>query len=117
MDTSRELEWYLRDHFFRQAGRGRTRFERDAIAGEMVSLYLRFRQYSPDQLSESMAPVIDSLLSRRVLLQDGGALALGGALERLQCATCYYVSYLSQAEARACQRCAGSNLHEFPKKK
>jgi hypothetical protein len=117
MDTPRELEWYIRDHFFRQAGKGRTALERDAIAGEMVSLYLRYRGYRPEALSESMAPVIDSLVSQKVLRQDGGALALEGALERLQCATCYYVSYLSQAEARACQRCAGSMLHEFPKKK
>lgn len=117
MDTPRELEWYLRDHFFRQAGKGRTQFEREAIAGEMVNLYLRFRSYSPDQLSESMAPVLDGLVSLQVLRQDGGTLVLEGRLERLQCATCHYVSYLSQAEARACQRCAGSRLHEFPRKK
>jgi len=116
MDTPRELEWYLRDHFFKQAGKGRAQLARSAIADEMVSLYLRYRGYDPQELGRLMSPVIDNLVSTRVLLQDEDSLAPSSSLFRMQCATCYYVSYLVEAEPKACQRCSGTNLHEFPKK-
>lgn len=117
MDTPRELEWYLRDHFFKQAGKGRPQLARGAIADEMVSIYLRYRDYNPQELGRLMTPVIDNLVSTQVLLQDEDMLAPSSALFRMQCATCYYVSYLVDAEPRACQRCSGTTLHEFPKKK
>lgn len=116
MDTPRELEWYLRDHFFRQAGKGRTQLQRSAIATEMVTIYLRYRQYNPLQLAELMAPVIDDLVSMQVVRQAGDTLE-AAALTRKQCAKCYYVSYLADAEPRTCQRCSGTDLHEFPKRK
>lgn len=117
MDTPRELEWYLRDHFFKQAGKGRPQLARSAIADEMVDIYLRYRDYDPQELGRLISPVIDNLVSSKVLLQDEDAITTSSALFRMQCATCYYVSYLVDAEARACQRCAGTILHEFPKKK
>ncbi|AIF84822.1 hypothetical protein NTE_02781 [Candidatus Nitrososphaera evergladensis SR1] len=118
MDTPRELEWYLRDHFFRQAGKGRTQFQRSAIAGEMASLYLRYRGYDPQQLAESMSPVIDDLVSMQVLKQTGDNLEVAGSLVRMQCAKCFYVSYLlADKEPKTCQRCSGTELHEFPKRK
>jgi hypothetical protein len=116
MDTPRELEWYLRDHFFRQSGKGRTEFARSAIAGEMASAYLRYKGYDPQQLAVSLAPVIDDLLSMRILAQSGDSL-VPVALGRLQCTKCFYVSYLAEAEPRVCQRCSGTDLREFPKKK
>lgn len=116
MDSPRELEWYLRDHFFRQAGKGRTQFQRSAIASEMVTIYLRYRGYDPQQLGQIMAPVIDDMLSIQVLKQTGDTLE-AAAFTRKQCAKCYYVSYLADAEPRICQRCAGTDLHEFPKRK
>jgi hypothetical protein len=64
-----------------------------------------------------MAPVIDTLVSAQVLLQDEDMLIPSSALFRMQCATCHYVSYLVDAEPRVCQRCSGTHLHEFPKKK
>jgi hypothetical protein len=116
MDTPRELEWYLRDHFFRQAGKGRTQLARSAIASEMVSLYLRYRGYDPQKLDESLAPVISDLLSMRVLAQEGDLLS-ATKMARIQCAKCFYVSYLAEAEPKVCQRCSGTELGEFPKKK
>jgi hypothetical protein len=117
VDTPRELEWYLRDHFFKQAGKGRSQLARNVIAGEMASTYLRYRGYDPQDLDKLMSPVIDNLVSIQVLLQDKDMLAPSSALFRLQCSTCYYVSYLTDSESRICQRCSGTNLHEFPKKK
>jgi hypothetical protein len=116
VDTPRELEWYLRDHFFRQAGKGRTQFQRSAIATEMVSVYLRYRNYDPNQLAQSMAPVIDDMVSMQVLKQAGDTLE-AAALARKQCVKCFYVSYLAEAEPKTCQRCSGTDLQEFPKRK
>ena len=116
MDTPRELEWYLRDHFFRQAGKGRTQLARSAVSSEMVSLYLRYRTYDPQKLAESLSPVIDDLLSMRVLVQEGDLLS-ATKLTRMQCSECFYVSYLADAEPKVCQRCSGTHLGEFPKKK
>ncbi|WP_337863716.1 hypothetical protein [Nitrososphaera sp.] len=117
MDTPRELEWYLRDHLFRQAGKGRTRIARAEIAGEMISLYLRYRNYDPGQLAGLMTPVIDDLVSMRVLSQLEGGLLEAAPMTRMQCAKCFYVSYLAEAEPRVCQRCSGTELGEFPKRK
>ena len=117
MDTPRELEWYLRDHFFRQTGKGRTQFQRSAIAGEMASLYLRYRGYDSQKLAESMSPVIDDLVSMQILSQSGDNLELAGPFTRRQCAKCFYVSYLIEKEPKICQRCSATDLHEFPKRK
>ncbi|MER3407384.1 MAG: hypothetical protein C4292_00755 [Nitrososphaera sp.] len=119
MDSPRELEWYLRDHLFRQTGKGRTQFAKSALAGEMVQLYLRYRQYDPVQLAQSLSPVVDDLVSMNVLVQTGEdpdvlELAGGGPLVRMQCAKCFYVSYLVPSEPRLCQRCSGQGLRDFP---
>jgi hypothetical protein len=117
MDTPQELEWYLRDHLFRQSGKGRTQFERNLIAAEMVSLYLRYREYDPQDLSRSMDPVLDRLVSVQVLRQNGSTLEMGGQLVRMQCSKCFYINYLVEKEQKSCQRCGVSELHEFPKKR
>lgn len=85
----------------------------------MVALYLRYRQYDPTQLAQSMSPIIDDLVSMNVLAQSGDTLEVsgGGPLARMQCAKCFYVSYLVPAEPRLCQRCSGPELREFPPKK
>ncbi|HEX9678298.1 hypothetical protein [Nitrososphaera sp.] len=117
MDTSRELEWYLRDHIFKQASKGRTQLTRSIIADELVSLYLRYRGYDSKELGRLMSPVIDNLISAQVLRQNGDSIQPASSLFRIQCATCYYVSYLVEAEPKTCQRCSGTDLREFPKKK
>lgn len=117
MDTPRELEWYLRDHFFKQASKGRVQLARSAIADEMVSLYLRYKGYDPQELDRLMSPIIDNLVSAQVLLQDEDMLVASSSLFRMQCATCYYVSYLVESEPKTCQRCSGTNMYVFPRKK
>lgn len=115
--TTRELDWYLRDHLFRQSNAGKTIFRMESLPNDMVTLYLRYRGHDPKQLSESMVPVIAGLVSRKVLGQNGNELNLAGKLTRLQCAKCFYINYLTEAEPRACMRCQATELHDFPKKK
>jgi hypothetical protein len=115
--AARELDWYLRDHLFRQSNTGKTAFRVEALPSDMVTLYLRYRGFDPGQLAEAMVPVIASLVSKKVLQQNGNELNLEGKLARLQCAKCFYVNYLAPAEARVCMRCQGADLHDFPKRK
>jgi hypothetical protein len=113
----KELEWYLRDHLFRQSNAGKSAFRKESLPSEMISLYLRYRNADSQQLSQLMNLVLDSLIARKVLNQEGDELVLPSKLARLQCAKCFYISYLAEAEPRACLRCQHTNLHDFPKKK
>jgi hypothetical protein len=113
----RELEWYLRDYLFRQSNAGKTSFRRELLPHEMVTLYLRYRTADPQQLSNTMTSVIEILIARKVMRQDSNELKLLGRMRRLQCVKCFYINYLTEAEARACLRCRHSELHDFPKKK
>ena len=114
----RELDWYLRDHLFRQSNAGKTAFRRESLPSEMATLYLRYRGAGLKQLSDSLTPVIDGLLARKVLEQNGNELRLLGNLTRLQCANtkCFYINYLAESEPRSCLRCQHSELDDFPKK-
>lgn len=113
----RELDWYLRDHLFRQSNAGKTTFRNESLPGEMASLYLRYRNADLQQLSQTMTPVIEGLVARKILEQDGNELRILGKLARLQCAKCFYINYLAEAEPSACLRCEHAELHDFPKKK
>lgn len=115
--ATRELDWYVRDHLFRQSNAGKTAFRMESLPNDMVTLYLRYRDHDPGQLSESMVPVIAGLVSRNVLSQNGTELSMAGRLTRFQCAKCYYINYLVEAEPNACMRCLAADLHEFPRKK
>ncbi|HEU4445186.1 MAG TPA: hypothetical protein VFR94_10980 [Nitrososphaeraceae archaeon] len=125
---SKELEWYLRDHFFRQSNKGVTQFERKSLTQDMITLYLRYRNYSRQRIEEMINPVLENLISRRVITGkdnnnkknnsdsnfDLNSFELTSPLSRLQCPACFYISYLSTAEPRSCLRCSSINLHDFP---
>ena len=113
----REVEWYLRDHLFRQSNAGKTSFRREFLPQEMVALYLRYRNSDPDQLSNIMTSVIEILTARKVVRQDSNELKLLGRMTRLQCVKCFYVNYLTEVEPRLCLRCQHSELQDFQKKK
>ena len=113
----REVEWYLRDHLFRQSNAGKTSFRREFLPQEMVALYLRYRSSDPDQLSNIMTSVIEILTARKVVRQDSNELKLLGRMTRLQCVKCFYVNYLTEVEPRLCLRCQHSELQDFQKKK
>jgi hypothetical protein len=115
--TVRELEWYLRDHLFRQSNAGKTSFRRELLPQEMIALYLRYRNSDPDQLSNMMASVIETLTADKVLRQDNNELKLLGSITRLQCVKCFYINYLTEAEPRVCLRCRQKELQDFPRKK
>ena len=124
----KELEWYLRDHFFRQSIKGITQFERKSLAQDMITLYLRYRNYSIQGIDEMINPVLENLISRRVITSkdynnnknddsdnfDRKSFELASQLSRLQCSACFYISYLSTAEPRSCLRCSSTYLHDFP---
>lgn len=112
------MEWYLRDHLFRQSNAGKAAFRHESLPSDMATLYLRYRNADLRQLSEMMAPVLDRLVSRKVLEQSGSnELKLPGKITRLQCAKCFYINYLTDAEPRECLRCQHNELHNFPPKK
>jgi hypothetical protein len=112
-----EFEWYLRDHLFRQSSKGRQQFKKESLANEMTSLYLRYRNYASQCMNEMIDVVVESLVLRQVLNKFENSLELTSRLSRLQCAKCFYISYLSNNETRSCLRCSFRELHDFPKKK
>jgi hypothetical protein len=113
----RELDWYLRDHLFRQSNVGKATFLKESLPGEVVALYLRYKNVDLSQLSRTMVSVIEGLVARKVLEQDGNELKMTGKFTRLQCAKCFYINYLAEAEPKVCLRCQHAELHDFPKKK
>lgn len=113
----RELDWYLRDHLFRQSNVGKAAFRKESLPDEMVALYLRYKNVDLSQLSRTMVSVIEGLVARKVLEQDGNELKMLSKFTRLQCAKCFYINYLAEAEPKACLRCQHAELHDFPKKK
>jgi len=117
-DTAiRELDWYLRDHLFRQSNAGKTAFRRESLPSEMATLYLRYQNADSQQLSETMTLVIAGLAAKKVLEPDGNELKMPGKLSRLQCTKCFYINYLGESEPRVCLQCHHGELHDFPKKK
>lgn len=118
----KELEWYLLDHFFRQSNKGITQFERKSLQQDMITLYLRYRNYNLEKINEMLNPVINNLLMRQVITDKENIsndniklFELTSYLSRLQCSTCFYISYLSANEPRNCLRCTSDMLHDFPK--
>ena len=118
----KELEWYLLDHFFRQSNKGITQFERKSLPQDMITLYLRYRNYNSVKINEMLNPVINNLLMRQVITDKENIsndniklFELTSYLSRLQCSTCFYISYLSANEPRNCLRCTSDMLHDFPK--
>ena len=115
---TKEFEWYLRDHLFRQSNQGRQeQFKKDSLAQEITSLYLRYRNYTSQHIYEMINVVVENLISRQVLKTFENSLQLTGSLSRLQCSKCFYISYLSSNELRNCLRCLSNELHDFPRKK
>lgn len=114
----RELDWYLRDHLFRQSNKGRQEFEQRMLPSEIIKTYLRYRNDDIDQISQLVDIVVGNLFHQHVInKKDGDSFEVRGTLRRLQCSKCYYVSYLGEAEEAACLRCNSRSLEEFPKKR
>ena len=117
----KEVEWYLRDHFFRQYNiQGRQKFQQETLAKEMMNLYLRYRNSNLEKLKELINLVSENLLLRKVIKKNSdtdNSLELTSKLSRLQCSKCFYISYLSSNEPKHCLRCSCTELHDFPKRK
>lgn len=81
-----EVEWYLRDHFFRQFTQGREHFKIVSLTDEMISLYLRYRNSNLQDMNEIITAVIDYLISRQVIKKTvNNSLELTSRFSRLQC--------------------------------
>ncbi|MGA7367798.1 MAG: hypothetical protein WBX01_01625 [Nitrososphaeraceae archaeon] len=114
----RELDWYLRDHLFRQSNRGILEFEQRTLPSEITKTYLRYRNDDIDEISQLVDIVVGNLLHQQVIkMRDGHSFELLSTLSRLQCSKCYYISYLAESEEVACLRCNSRTLAEFPKKR
>jgi hypothetical protein len=57
----KEFEWYLRDYFFCQSNKGLTQFERESLAKNMITQYLRYKSYTREKINESMNPVLKKI--------------------------------------------------------
>ena len=113
-----EVEWYLRDHFFRQFNQGRQQFKKDSLAEEMISLYLRYRNSNLQDMKDMITAVVENLISRQIIKQtENNSLELTSRFSRLQCSKCFYISYLNSNEPMNCLRCSSSELYDFPKKR
>jgi hypothetical protein len=114
----RELDWYLRDHLFRQSNKGRLEFEQRMLPSEMIKTYLRYRNDDINEISQLLDIVVGNLLLHHVIkMNDSHSFELRGTLKRLQCFKCHYVSYLAEEEELACLRCNSRTLAEFPNKR
>ncbi len=115
---TKELEWYLRDYFFRQYTQGNQEFNKESLAHEMIRSYLRYRDYNLQDLTGMINIVVKILVSRSVIMKQAGGttIQLTNGLSRLQCSKCFYISYLSNNEPMRCLRCSSMELHDFPKK-
>ncbi|MGA9168504.1 MAG: hypothetical protein WB053_14085, partial [Nitrososphaeraceae archaeon] len=104
------------------SNKGITQFERKSLPQDMITLYLRYRNYNLEKINEMVNPVINNLLMRQVITDKENIsndnmklFKLTSYLSRLQCSTCFYISYLSANEPRNCLRCTSDMLHDFPK--
>ena len=113
----RELEWYLRDHLFRNLSHGKRKLEIQNLPEEMIKVYLRYRNSDVDKMSCMISHVLKQLSSKSVIKQAQGSLEVAGSLNRLQCSKCFYICYLSDNEPKKCYRCFTAQLHSFPNKK
>ena len=114
----KEFEWYLRDYLFRQYNLNNRRIMSRQLPMEMINTYLRYRHSDQIDLKRYLEDVLENLLARHVITEItiDGSFELHDNLFRLQCAKCYYVSYLNHLEPRECLRCASTDLNEFPRR-
>jgi hypothetical protein len=120
----KELEWYLRDHFFRQSNKGIRQFKKESLAQDLNTLYLRYRNYNLKKINEIINPVLRNLILWRVITEkdnninndnnNSNSFELTSYLSRLQCSECFYISYLGSVEPKNCLRCSSNELHDFP---
>ena len=114
----RELDWYLRDHLFRQSNKGRQEFEQRMLPSEIIKTYLRYRNDDIDEISQLVDIVVGNLLHQHVIKKKDGRFVRATwhseASSMLQMLLCI-VSWGSRGIA--CLRCNSRTLEEFPKKR
>jgi len=116
-----ELEWYLRDRFFRKYSHEGSEVISDELPSEMIKLYLRYRGVDIGYLSDLTKLVLERLEQAKVIMpfSDKAGIKkfrISSSLSRLQCSKCKYISYLCRLEPNKCLRCGSAELHDFPHK-
>lgn len=117
----RELEWYIRDYFFKVNKDENVfidKFQSKEITRVLVNNYLRYRSSKFDELGILVDKVLHNLHEANVLNIDSntGVVRICSKFDRKQCVNCFYINYISINEQLKCQRCNSGNLQEFPKK-
>ena len=114
-----EFEWYLRDYFFRINNRDdedfKSMFDNNDICRFMKENYLKYKNWSIEEITKLFNIVISDLHDRNVLIvkKDTDAVILKSRFVRKQCVNCYYINYLSSSESPNCHRCKSDNLKDF----
>lgn len=113
-----ELEWYLRDHFFRKYNQEGSEVISDELPSEMVKLYLRYRGADIGYLSGLTQLVLERLEQAKVIIPFSEEVGIkkfriSSNLRRFQCSKCKYISYLCRLEPNNCLRCGSAELHDF----
>ena len=115
-----ELEWYLRDYFFKNEKTGiyKTSVNEIDLANTLIEKYFRFRDYKPGELSKSIKPLIEKLIELNVIKNnphEKNMIEISN-IERFQCSKCYFICYLSEFEKLMCFRCESIDLKLFKAK-
>jgi len=113
-----ELEWYLRDHFFRKYNQEGSEVISDELPSQMVKLYLRYRGADISYLSDLTHLVLERLEQAKVIIPFSEEVGIkkfriSSNLRRFQCSKCKYISYLCRLEPNKCLRCGSAELHDF----
>ena len=112
-----ELEWYLRDYFFKNEKTGIYQTLRNEIDldNTLIEKYFRFREHKPEELSKSLKPLIEKLIALNVIKNNPHEKNMidMSNIERFQCSKCYFICYLSEIEKRMCFRCKSIDLKPF----
>ena len=113
-----ELEWYLRDHFFRKYNQEGSEVRSDELPSQMVKLYLRYRGADIGYLSDLTHLVLERLEQAKVIIPFSEEVGIkkfriSSNLRRFQCSKCKYISYLCRLEPNKCLRCGSAELHDF----
>lgn len=135
----KELEWYLRDFFFRinnskdidkiagldiskklskEDSQGfMSKFQIDEVTRYLRNNYLRYKNSDMYELSIIVENVMSNMEDLTVLRKENAKIIkLYSSFERKQCSTCFYINYISKNDNLKCQRCGSEKLTEFPKK-
>lgn len=135
----KELEWYLRDFFFRinnskdidkngelKESKNLSQNEKNGfidkfqiyeVLNYLANNYLRYKNSDINELSNNLNKVINKMSKQGIIsIEESKVIILYSPFDRKQCVSCYYINYTSEKDNLICQRCGSDNLQVFPRK-